>query len=151
MAISGLRKAGRSDFDRIAALEVACFGSTDGVFSPRQLRNLLNSPNAYWLVSLDGKAMGCWLKVSNGHAHWTRLYSLAVHPALQGQGWGKRLIEAGFAWMYTEGLTSCRAEVKADNHAARKLYAGCGFQETRLLRDYYAPGVDGVRLSHTID
>lgn len=146
LAISGLRKAGPADLDSIAALEAACFGAADGLFSPRQLRNLLNNPNAFWLLSLDGKAMVCWLKVSNGRARWARLYSLAVHPALRGQGWGKRLIEAGIAWMQTEGLTSCHAEVKADNRAARKLYAGCGFQETGELRDYYAPGVDGVRL-----
>jgi len=149
LAVTGLRKAGPADFGRIAALEAACFGMADGVFSPRQLRNLLNNPNAYWLLNLDGKAMGCWLKVSNGRAQWARLYSLAVHPALRGHGWGKRLIEAGFSWMRTEDLTTCRAEVKADNLAARKLYAGCGFQEAGLLRDYYAPGVDGVRLART--
>jgi len=145
----GLRKAGPADFDRIAALEAACFGAADGVFSPRQLRNLLNNPNAHWLLSLDDKAMGCWLKVDNGRARWARLYSLAVHPALRGQGWGKRLIDAGFIWMRAEGLSACRAEVKADNRAARKLYAGCGFQETGLLHDYYAPGVHGVRLALT--
>jgi [ribosomal protein S18]-alanine N-acetyltransferase len=149
LAVTGLRKAGPADLDRIAALEAACFGTSDGVFSPRQLRDLLNNPNAYWLLSLDGQAMGCWLKVSNGRARWARLYSLAVHPALRGQGWGKRLIEAGFEWMRQEQLTACRAEVKADNHAARRLYTACGFQEGEVLLDYYAPGVDGVRLSHT--
>jgi ribosomal protein S18 acetylase RimI-like enzyme len=150
LSVTGLRKAVPADLDRIADLEAACFGAADGVFSPRQLRNLLNNPNAHWLLSLDGKAMGCWLKVSNGRAQWARLYSLAVHPALRGQGWGKRLIDAGFTWMSSESLTACRAEVKADNHAARKLYASCGFQEAGMLRDYYAPGVDGVRLTRTI-
>ena len=150
LAVTGLRKAGPVDLDRIASLEAACFGPMDGVFSPRQLRNLLSNPNAHWLLSLDGQAMGCWLKVGNGRARWARLYSLAVHPALRGQGWGKRLIEAGFTWMRAEGLSTCRAEVKADNRAARRLYSGCGFQEAGLLRDYYAPGVDGARLTRTI-
>jgi ribosomal protein S18 acetylase RimI-like enzyme len=150
LAITGLRKAGPADLNAIANLEVACFGAADGVFSPRQLRALLSNPNSYWLLSLDGRAMACWLAVSNGRARWARLYSLAVHPALRGQGWGKHLIEAGFTWMRVEGLSTCRAEVKADNRAARRLYSGCGFQETGLLRDYYAPAVDGVRLSRTI-
>lgn len=150
LAISGLRKAGPADYKNIATLEAACFGTTDGIFSNRQLRSLLSNPNAYWLFSLDGKAMGCWLKMSNGRAQWTRLYSLAVHPALRGQGWGKRLIEAGFDWMRINGLTTCRAEVRADNLSARRLYAACGFQETGILRDYYAPGADGVRLSRTV-
>jgi ribosomal protein S18 acetylase RimI-like enzyme len=145
-----LRKAGSADLNTIANLEASCFGTADGVFSLRQLRGLLHNPNAYWLLSLDGKAMACWLKSGNGRARWARLYSLAVHPALRGQGFGKRLIEAGYIWMRAEGLTACRAEVKADNRAARRLYAGCGFRESGLLRDYYAPGVDGVRLVRTI-
>jgi len=118
LSIQVLRQAGPADFASIAALEAACFGAADGVFSPRQLRTLLNNPNAYWLISLDNQAMACWLRVSNGRARWARLYSLAVHPSLRGQGWGKCLIEAGFAWMRTQGLSACRAEVKADNFAA---------------------------------
>lgn len=149
LTITGLRKAGPTDLETVAALEAACFGSADGVFSSRQLRNLLNNPNAYWLISLDGKAMACWLAVNNGRARWARLYSLAVHPARRGQGWGKRLIEAGYAWMRANGLTTCRAEVKADNLAARKLYAACGFQDAGLLHNYYDTGVDAVRLSRT--
>jgi [ribosomal protein S18]-alanine N-acetyltransferase len=147
LAVSGLRRAGPADLDAIAALEAACFGAADGVFSQRQLRALLANPNAHWLISPDGRAVACWLRVNNGRARWARLYSLAVHPALRGQGWGKRLLDAGFLWMRREGLTTCRAEVKADNHAARRLYAGLGFRESEPLRDYYAPGADGVRLS----
>lgn len=146
LSVQGLRQAGPADFAAIAALESACFGAADGMFSPRQLRSLLKNPNAYWLMSLDGRAMACWLKVHNGRTRWARLYSLAVHPALRGQGWGRHLIEAGNAWMRAQGLKVCRAEVKAENIAARKLYAACGFQESNPLQDYYAPGVDGVRL-----
>lgn len=153
LAVTGsllaFRQAGPADLDAIAALEAACFGAADGVFSRRQLRDLLKNPNAFWLLSADGRAMACWLKVSNGRARWARLYSLAVHPQLRGQGWGKRLLDAGFHWMRMQRLTNCRAEVKARNLAARRLYAGCGFRETALLRDYYASGVDGVRLSWT--
>jgi len=146
LAVAGLRRAGPADLDTIAALEAACFESADGAFSRRQLRALLANPKAFWLLSLDGRAMACWLKTGNGRAHWARLYSLAVHPQLRGQGWGKRLVETGLEWMRTEKLTACRAEVKADNQAARKLYASCGFREAGLLHDYYAPGVDGVKL-----
>ncbi|MDH4134990.1 MAG: GNAT family N-acetyltransferase [Gammaproteobacteria bacterium] len=144
------RIAGPSDLDTLAALEAACFGARDGAFTRRQLRALLNNPNAYWLVTRDGRAMACWLKVSNGRARWARLYSLAVHPALRGQGFGKKLIKAGFVWMREQKLAVCRAEVKASNRAARRLYASLGFVESGLLRDYYAKGVDGVRLAMSI-
>lgn len=141
-----LRRAGLADLDAIAALEATCFGAGDGAFTRRQLRALLRNPNAYWLIRRDGRAMACWLKVSNGRARWARLYSLAVHPALRGQGWGQRLLDAGFTWMRKQHLTTCRAEVKTGNRGARRLYARNGFVETALLPDYYAAGVDGVRL-----
>ena len=150
LAVSGLRRAGPTDLDAIAALEAACFGKSDGAFTRRQLRALLGNTNAYWLISLDGNAMVCWLKVSNGRARWARLYSLAVHPSLRGRGLGKHLIETGFEWMKQQDLNTCRAEVKADNHAARKLYASLGFTESGPLRDYYAKGMDGVRLCLSI-
>ncbi len=144
------RIAGPSDLDTLAALEAACFGARDGIFTRRQLRALLQNPNAYWLMSPDGRAMACWLKVSNGRARWARLYSLAVHPVLRGKGFGRKLIEAGFKWMQTQRLTVCRAEVKSNNRAARKLYASLGFIKSGLLPDYYAKGVDGVRLAISI-
>jgi ribosomal protein S18 acetylase RimI-like enzyme len=150
LSVPGLRRAGPADLEAIAALEAACFGKTDGAFTRHQLRTLLANPNAFWLLSADGRAMACWLKASNGHARWARLYSLAVHPSLRGQGWGKRLIEAGFEWMKQQDLTTCRAEVRADNLVARRLYASYGFRESGILHDYYAKGVDGVRLQLTL-
>jgi ribosomal protein S18 acetylase RimI-like enzyme len=135
-----------ADYDRIASLEHRCFGEADGVFNPRQLRALLNNPNAYWLIEPEGRAMACWLVAGNGQARWVRLYSLAVDPGERGQGWADRLLDAGEAWMRKQGHDTCRAEVKADNRPARKLYAKHGYVEAGSLPDYYAPGIDGVRL-----
>ena len=143
---SSLRRAGSADFARIAALEQRCFGSADGEFTPRQLRALLANPNAYWLMETEGRAVACWLTARNRHARWARLYSLAVDPGLRGQGWGGRLLTAGEDWMRKQGLMVCRAEVKADNHAALRLYASQGYHKVGVLPDYYGNGLDGVRL-----
>ncbi len=43
-------------------------------------------------------------------------------------------------------LEVCYAAVKADNRAARGLYARHGFQGARGRPNYYGPGRDGVRL-----
>jgi ribosomal protein S18 acetylase RimI-like enzyme len=48
--------------------------------------------------------------------------------------------------MREQGLRVCRAEVKADNQAARRLYASQGYREAGALPDYYGAGLDGVRL-----
>jgi ribosomal protein S18 acetylase RimI-like enzyme len=148
---STLRRAGAADFASIAALEQRCFGQADGIFTPRQLRALLANPNAYWLVGADAGAMACWLSARNAHARWARLYSLAVDPALRGQGWGGRLLAAGEDWMREQGLRVCRAEVKADNQAARRLYASQGYREAGALPDYYGAGLDGIRLVKQLD
>jgi len=141
-----MRRAGPADLARITRLERACFSADAGVFSRRQLHHLLRNPNAYWLLGAEGQAMACWLHAYNGRARWARLYSLAVHPEWRGQGWAGRLLEAGFDWMRQNGLNICRAEVKIDNHPARRLYAHFGFKEAALLPDYYGPGLDGLRL-----
>ena len=143
---SEFRRAHSADHATIAALERACFGARDGAFNPRQLRALLANPKAHWLIRNDGLAVACWLACNNGRARWARLYSLAVHPHLRGQGVGARLLKAGFVWMRGQRLTVCRAEVKADNVAARRLYAQAGFSEVATLKDYYARGGQGVRL-----
>lgn len=148
--MTALQPAGLADLDRVARLEQACFGPDDGIFSRRQWRALLTNPLAFCLLHPDGTALGCWLDAGNGHARWARLYSLAVHPALRGQGWGDRLLEAGFVWMRARGLSVCRAEVRTENAAARRLYARHGFIEQAVLPDYYGPGRDGLRLSRTL-
>jgi len=145
-ASPAIRRAGPADLDRIAQLEQECFGDTDGVFSRRQLMRLLQNRNAYWILGAEGRAVSCWLAMSNGRARWARLYSMAVHPKLRGQGWGERLLQAGLAWMRTQHLTVCRAEVKVGNHAAHRLYTRFGFREAGRLSDYYGPGMDGLRL-----
>lgn len=144
--MSALRIATVSDLDRIVELERVSFRAGEGGFSRRQLRALLRSPNAFWLIGAHVDAAACWLKVSNGRSRWARLYTLAVHPRLRGQGWAQRLLKAGFAWMKENGLSVCRAEVKYDNHAARRLYASIGFREISLLHNYYGAGRHGVRL-----
>lgn len=144
--MTAFHRPGLADIERIARLEGACFGPDDGPFSRRQLRALLANPLAFWLLDESGRAMACWLRAGNGRARWARLYSLAVHPALRGQGMGGRLLAEGEAWMRQQGLGVCRAEVKQDNHGARRLYARHGFEEIAVLRDYYAPGAHGLRL-----
>ncbi len=144
---AAIRRARPADLDRIEALERECFGTVDGAFSRRQLRRLLANPRARWMLAADGQAVACWLTAGNGRARWLRLYSLAVHPGLRGQGWGKRLLSSGLAWGRTQGFSACRAEVRASNHGARRLYEQFGFREAGRLPDYYGRGIDGVRLA----
>ncbi len=141
-----LHIATSKDLERVLALEEIAFTIQDGRFSRRQVHDLLRNPRAFWLCSADRNAAACWLKASNGQAQWARLYSLAVHPNLRGQGWAERLIRAGFRWMRRNRLRVCRAEVASENYAARRLYERLGFEEIETLPHYYGHKRDGIRL-----
>jgi ribosomal protein S18 acetylase RimI-like enzyme len=70
------------------------------------------------------------------------LYWIVVHPELQGQGLGRRLIElaehaiasAGGARVYVD--TSSRAQYAP----TRAFYERAGYTRAALLEDFYAPG-----------
>ncbi len=132
------------------ALEARCFAAYDGIFNRRQLRALLANPRAAWLIAGPFAGAACLLVPANGHGRWGRLYSLAVDPRYRKQGIAKDLIAASFDWFRAQGLTVCRAEVKSDNLAARRLYAAMGFVEGAMLPHYYGLGEWGLRLSRDL-
>ncbi len=128
------------------ALEIRCFGPDDGLFNRRQLRYLLTSPHAAWLIEGHFEGAACLLVASNGRSRWGRLYSLSVDPKFRQRGIARRLLEASFAWLRGQGVTVCRAEVKIDNLGARRLYAALGFEEGPELPHYYGLGQTGLKL-----
>jgi ribosomal protein S18 acetylase RimI-like enzyme len=76
--------------------------------------------------------------------HTARIYSLAVDPALRGQGVGGQLIRALPTHLPAQYHT-LTLEVRAENSAARSLYDRLGFVVERMLPNYYPDGADGVR------
>lgn len=67
----------------------------------------------------------------------SEILTLAVDPAAQRQGWGRRLMDASFAHARTEGAEKMFLEVAADNEAAIALYQSLGFEEVATRKDYY--------------
>jgi ribosomal-protein-alanine N-acetyltransferase len=71
--------------------------------------------------------------------------TMAVAPAAQGQGLGRRLLRALLEEAARRGQRTVRLEVRADNPAAQRLYAAHGFVEQGVRRGYYQPsGADAV-------
>ncbi|MHB8255427.1 MAG: GNAT family N-acetyltransferase [Acidiferrobacter sp.] len=142
-----LRRAGLADLDGLLALETRCFGNHDGVFNRRQLRYLLTSPKVAWFIAGDFEGAACLMVASNGRSRWGRLYSLSVDPQFRQRGIARHLLETAFTWFREQGVGVCRAEVKADNEGARRLYAAMGFTESTELPHYYGLGRTGIKLS----
>lgn len=70
--------------------------------------------------------------------------TLAVAPAAQGRGVGRRLLDALLAEAARRGCTQVFLEVRSDNDPAAALYAARGFERIALRHGYYGPGQDAV-------
>ena len=70
--------------------------------------------------------------------------NIAVAPAWQGHGLGRRLLQALLDAVRHAGRQRVLLEVRPDNQPALALYERSGFRRIGLRRDYYALGVDAV-------
>jgi ribosomal-protein-alanine N-acetyltransferase len=72
--------------------------------------------------------------------------TIGVAPRSQGQGLGRRLLEALAAEAGRRGCTQLFLEVRVDNEPAIALYESSGFERQGRRRDYYGPGADALVL-----
>jgi ribosomal-protein-alanine N-acetyltransferase len=90
----------------------------------------------------DGRIVGfcaCWLIQDELHIN-----TIAVSPALRGQGIGSRLISEVLA---LTGVERATLEVRRSNEAALRLYEKFGFRVTAVRHKYYDnPEEDGLIL-----
>lgn len=131
-----LRLAGLRDLEQVAALTEAAFGGT-----PAEARSMAEH-------TLSDPARQCWGLWEGAHliavagvgpaAEGLSIYSVAVDPARQGQGLGRRLMAGLLAILPRD--RALVVEVDSGNLPARALYAAFGFRETRR-QDYFARGL----------
>ena len=74
------------------------------------------------------------------------IQSLAVVPAWQRRGLGRRMLHHYAACARAEGASRVQLEVRRSNAPARALYAGFGFEREGLRARYYADGEDALLL-----
>jgi [ribosomal protein S18]-alanine N-acetyltransferase len=144
-----IRRATRRDFDGITRIERESFAHEAEAFNPRQVRGLLANPRAIVHVADAGGRVAGWavsLLRAHGKGKSGRLYALAVHPAWQGHGLGKRLLRRAIGELRRRGVRRVYLEVRTGNQAAIALYQRHGFEHHAALPHYYARGVHGVRM-----
>ncbi len=71
------------------------------------------------------------------HAHVLGILGLAVDPAHQGRGAGRRLVEASVHRARDRGARKLALRVLGPNARARRLYEACGFAVEGVLRDEF--------------
>jgi mycothiol synthase len=84
-------------------------------------------PEDFLVLRDDGGLAGyCWLKVEHGIGEF---YVVGVSPERQGEGLGRRLVEAGLSRLAERGIRISSLYVEADNEPALRLYRSFGFSD----------------------
>jgi ribosomal-protein-alanine N-acetyltransferase len=95
----------------------------------------------YLVAREDAALLGyAGLSATGGHGGQADVQTLAVAPAAQGRGLGRRLLDDLVAEARRRRATEVVLEVRAENAAAQALYAAAGFERIAVRRGYYRPG-----------
>ena len=135
------RPAGVADLDDWVALNARAFAShpEQGRVTRADLDVLMAEPwfdaDDFLLLRDDeGELVGyCWLKVEHGIGEF---YVVGVSPERQGEGLGRRLVEAGLSRLAARGIRTASLYVEADNTPAVRLYRSFGFVDHSIDIQY---------------
>jgi len=87
---------------------------------------LAKNPETCLVAEDAGRLVGTVLGGSDGRRGY--LYHLAVHPAYQKQGLGKRLAQASLDALRAQGIEKCHIFVLADNQEGLKFWQNTGWE-----------------------
>jgi ribosomal-protein-alanine N-acetyltransferase len=134
---AGYRRMSEPDLDAVMAIENTVYTH------PWARGNFMDSLAAgyhCWLMECAGAVVGyCVVAVAAQEAH---LLNLSVAAGWQRRGLGSMLLQFAVNLVREAGGRRIFLEVRVSNLAARALYAGAGFREIGVRRDYY-PGLEG--------
>lgn len=140
-----VRRVRKEDLSGMVELENRSFEFD--LFTRKQYRYLIAKANSTAFVLtvgkiISGSAIVLWRKNST-KAH---LYTIAVDPALQGRGLGKRLLEVCLKEARRRGCDRFSLEVRADNKRAIALYKEAGYEITGRVAKYYEDDCDALQM-----
>jgi ribosomal-protein-alanine N-acetyltransferase len=103
-----------------------------------------------YLVAEDGGRLVGYAGLA-ATRHEADVQTMAVDPDRQGEGLGRRLLDALLAEAERRGCAQVFLEVRADNERALELYRRADFAQVGRRRGYYQPeGVDAVLMRRRI-
>lgn len=143
---SNIRLATDRDLKKLTELEVAAF-QVDR-FTEEQIEYLLGRSRATIFVlekgeELIGAAYMLWRKAHQN----ARLYNLAVDPAHQGGGYGRKLLRECELESARRDCAEINLEVRQDNEGGIRFYERHGYIVTRSISDYYEDGMAAFKMA----
>jgi ribosomal-protein-alanine N-acetyltransferase len=140
-----LREVRWQDLAELAGHEVDLFG-TEAWSEASWWGELAGRPRREYLLAEDDEGIAGYAGLDHG-GEVSDLMTIATLPRARGTGLGRRLLEELVERSRAAGAERLLLEVRADNAAARGLYAARGFEQLQTRRGYYAGGVDALVLA----
>lgn len=144
------RQAKVADLPTIVANEQAAYPFP---WSEAMLRDSLSSQYLFWAVcSAEQQLVGHL--IAQPVLDECHLLNVCLHPKVQGNGYGRALLEQWLQWSQSAGCTHLWLEVRQSNIVAERLYRALGFQRQALRKNYYQAGPlreDGWVMSKHLD
>jgi ribosomal protein S18 acetylase RimI-like enzyme len=88
-------------------------------------------PELFFIALLDGQVVGSVMAGYEGHRGW--LNYLAVLPAYQGQGYGRKLVERAIAELKKLDCLKVNLEVRKSNSSVIDFYIHLGFKDNEII------------------
>lgn len=139
-----VREVRWQDLEGLAGLEVELFG-TEAWSLASWWGELAGRPRREYLLAEDEGGVAGYAGLDHG-GEVSDVMTIAVLPRVRRTGLGARLLEELVERSVRAGAERLLLEVRADNDAARALYATRGLELLRTRRGYYPGGVDALVL-----
>lgn len=122
----------KSDIKDIAAIEESAYAFP---WEPSTFKDCLCVNYCCWVGEKLGKIVAYGIvTVGAGESH---ILNVCVSPAMQGRGYGRRMMEKLMEVAKSHGAEMMILEVRPTNVAAIKLYHDLGFNEIGMRKGYY--------------
>jgi ribosomal protein S18 acetylase RimI-like enzyme len=120
------------DFDQIVALWHAAGVARPWNDPARDIAFARRDDHSTILVAEQaGRIVASAMLGEDGHRGW--VYYVAVDPALQGSGLGRRIMDAAEAWLVARGVWKVQLLVREDNRRVVDFYERLGYHDTRTV------------------
>lgn len=94
-------------------------------------KKLAHSPESFFIGVLSGEVVATVLVGYDGLRGW--IYRLAVRPALQRKGIGRRMVEHAEAWLRGQGCIRVKLQVEPGGPEAVAFYRRLGYEVQELI------------------
>jgi ribosomal protein S18 acetylase RimI-like enzyme len=112
------------------------------LYSPPVLAAALRQAASVTILEAQGRISG--YQLSTASALGAHLARLAVLPEVQGQGYGRTLVQHLLHEFGRQGLDRVSVNTQEDNHPGLRLYHRLGFRETGQSYPVFTRTLDGV-------